>query len=51
MQSYTGRRVAGGPGLSLSDKIASDHFGRARSKLSILLAYTTAQSSETPLPG
>jgi hypothetical protein len=23
-----GRRVAGGPGLSLSDKIAADHFGR-----------------------
>jgi hypothetical protein len=51
MQSDTWRRVAGGPGLSLSDKIAADHFGRARSKLSLLLAYTTARSSEIPLPG
>ena len=39
------------PGLSLSDKIAADPFGRARSKLSLLLAYTTARSSEIPLPG
>ena len=27
------------------------HFGHDRSKLSFLLAYTTARSSETRLPG